>query len=87
MLVLCNFLKILMVSDKTIHKAFITHVTLQTKPIREIFHFHYLPKLYIDFKKKEAFSLISHMFIRIFFLQGSQVVGLYYILWPQCYLI
>ena len=47
----------------------------------------YLPKLYIDFKKKEAFSLISHMFIRIFFLQGSQVVGLYYILWPQCYLI
>ena len=28
MLVLCNFLKILMVSDKVIHKAFRTHTTL-----------------------------------------------------------
>ena len=28
MLVLCNFLKIFMVSDKTIHKAFRTHTTL-----------------------------------------------------------
>ena len=28
MLVLCNFHKILMVSDKTIHKAFRTHATL-----------------------------------------------------------
>ena len=27
-LVLCNFLKMLMVSDKTIHKAFRTHATL-----------------------------------------------------------
>ena len=40
MLVLCNFLKILMVSDKTLHRAYRTHKTLQTKPIREIFHFH-----------------------------------------------
>ena len=50
MLVLCNFLKILMVSDKMIHRAFRTHTTLETKPIREIFHFHYLPKIYIGFK-------------------------------------
>ena len=38
-----------MVSDKTIHKAFIIHKTPLTKPITEIFHFHYLPKLYIGF--------------------------------------
>ena len=37
MLVFCNFLKILMVSDKTIHKAFRSHETLKTKPIREFF--------------------------------------------------
>ena len=43
-LVLCNFLKILIVSDKMIHRAFRTRATL-----REIFHFHYLPKLYIGF--------------------------------------
>ena len=48
MLVLCNFLK-LMVSDKKIHRAFRTHTTLQTKPIRDIFNFHHLPKLYIGF--------------------------------------
>ena len=33
-----------------IHKAFRTHTALQTKPIRESFHIHYLPKLYIGFK-------------------------------------
>ena len=38
-----------MVSDKKIHRAFRTYTTLQTKPIREIFHFHHLPKLYIGF--------------------------------------
>ena len=43
----CNFLKILMVSDKMIYRAFRTRVTLSTKLIREIFHFLYLPKLYI----------------------------------------
>ena len=48
-IVLCNFLKILMVSGKMIHRAFRTHKTLYPKPIREIFHFHYLPKLYIGF--------------------------------------
>ena len=36
---LCNFLKILMVSDKMIHKAFRTHTTRKTKPISEIFAF------------------------------------------------
>ena len=50
MLVLCNFLRKLMVSDKKIHRAFRTHTTLYTKPIREIFHFHHFPKLYIGFK-------------------------------------
>ena len=45
-----------MVSDKTIQTAFRTRITLQTKPIREIFHFHYLPKLYIGFKWDVAIS-------------------------------
>ena len=36
-LILCNFLQ--MVSDKIIHKAFRTHTTLWTKPIREFFIF------------------------------------------------
>ena len=49
MLVLCNFFKILMVSGKMIHRAFRTHTTLQTKPVREISNFHCLPKLYIGF--------------------------------------
>ena len=38
-----------MVSDKAIHKAFRIHKTLWTKPTREIFYFHYLPKPYIGF--------------------------------------
>ena len=42
MLVLCNFLKMLVVSDKTIHNAFRTRTTR-----REHFHFHHLPKLYM----------------------------------------
>ena len=50
-LVLCNFLKILMVSDKMIYKAFRTHNILWTKPIREFPYFHkYKPKLYIRFQ-------------------------------------
>ena len=44
----CNFLKILMVSDKTIHKAFRIHKTV-TESIRECLDFQYLPKLYIGF--------------------------------------
>ena len=39
----------IMVSDKTIHRAFRTRATLETKPIRKMFNFHYLPKLYIGF--------------------------------------
>ena len=39
----------LMVSDKKIHRAFRTRTNLYTKPIREFFHFHHLPKLYICF--------------------------------------
>ena len=44
-----SFLRKLVVSDKNIHRAFRTHTTLQTKPIREIFNLHHLPKLYIGF--------------------------------------
>ena len=54
-LVLGNFLKILMVSDKTIHKACRTHKTLynSVNPLAMIFFFfYYLPKLYIGFKVK-----------------------------------
>ena len=42
--VFCKFLKILMVSDKTIHKASRIHTA-------EIFNFHFFPKLYFGFKK------------------------------------
>ena len=35
----CKFLKILMVSDKTIHEAFRIHKTLQTKPISDFLFF------------------------------------------------
>ena len=41
-----------MVSDKTIHMAYRIHKTLSTNPIRAIFYFHYLPKLYIGFNKE-----------------------------------
>ena len=51
--VLCKFLKILMVSEKKIHKAFRVHETLQTKHIREILYFHYLPELYFSFKGED----------------------------------
>ena len=59
-----------MVSDKTIHKAFRTHTTIN-KPIREIFHFYCLPKLYIGFNMYEyitvlgiQFALISCCYVR-----------------------
>ena len=68
MLVLCNFLKILMVSDKTIHRSFRSHATLLTKPIREIFHFHYLPKLYIGFKIMSRVTMST-------FIIGAIVAG------------
>ena len=44
-----------MVSDKIIYRAFRTHVTLDTKLIREFFHFLYLPKLYIGFNPFQFF--------------------------------
>ena len=46
----CTFLKMLMVSDKMIHRASRIPITLQTKPIRDFFFFYYLPKLYFVFK-------------------------------------
>ena len=52
MLILGNFLKMLMVSDRIIHIASRTRATLLTNPITEHFHFHYLPKLYIGFSIK-----------------------------------
>ena len=66
MLVLFYFLRKLMVSDKKIYRAFRTRTTLETKPVREIFHFHHLPKLYIGFnmllivfwRKKKKKSLV-----------------------------
>ena len=47
-----NFLKIWMVSDKMIYRAFRIHKTLYiyAKSIRENISFDYLPKLYIGFK-------------------------------------
>ena len=48
-----------MVSDKTLPRAFSTHTILQTKPIREIFHFYYLPKLYIGFKDPKFYLIDS----------------------------
>ena len=39
-----NFLRKLMVSNKKIHRALRTAI-----PIREIFNFHHLPKLYFGF--------------------------------------
>ena len=54
MLVLCIFLKILIVSDKISHRAFRTHRTLYTTPIRENFHFNYLPELCIGFILSKA---------------------------------
>ena len=46
-----------MVLDKAIHKAFRIHNTRWTKAIREIFYFHYLPKLYIGFNSQAIFFL------------------------------
>ena len=53
-----------MVSDKNVHRAFRTHsdTTLQTTPIREIFNFHQLPKIYIGFKDYQHSSFLSFFF-------------------------
>ena len=53
-----SFLRKLMVSDRKIHRALRTRTTLQTKPIREIFHFHHLPKLYIGFNLKSFIEIV-----------------------------
>ena len=58
--VLCKFLKILMVSDETICKAFRIRKTLETKPIRENINFHYLPKLYIGFNIIITLYIYTH---------------------------
>ena len=55
-----------MVSYKTMHGAFITHITFffLHKPIRETFHSHHLPKLYIYFNKigdiLQIYDLLLH---------------------------
>ena len=46
MLVLCNFLEILTVSDKTMELIQL----YKQNPLEIFFNFHYLPKLYIGFK-------------------------------------
>ena len=53
-----QFLKILMVSDKTIHKAFRTHTTFF---FNEMFNFHYLPKLYIGFNSGRFSHLTNYL--------------------------
>ena len=52
MLGLCNFLKMLMVSDKTIHKDDKTHInnSINKTHLKKNNHFHCLPKLYFGFK-------------------------------------
>ena len=62
-----------MVSDKTIHKAFRLHKTLQTKPIREFFnYFHYLPKLYIGFKIAKSICLqqVTDLLYKLWIIHG-----------------
>ena len=52
----CKFLKILMVSDKTIHKAFRIHKTLQGNPLEKFYiicTIQYSPKLYFGFNRRD----------------------------------
>ena len=68
-LIVCKFLKILMVSDKTIHKVFrIKLYKFVNKTIREFSYFHYLPKLYFGFKEEiqTRFNLISEERVKNF---------------------
>ena len=70
----CNFLKILMVSGKTIYKAFRIHET------KDFIYFHNLPKTYIGFKLEVkrrrklqvyAYELCSeHCLVILFTLSG-----------------
>ena len=53
-----KFFYLLMVSDKTIHKAFRNHKTLNSKqlnPFMEILYFHFSPKL--CFASEEVWNL------------------------------
>ena len=47
-----NFLEILMVSDKTVHKSFRIHKTLNKQNPLEKKKNHYLPILYFGFDSK-----------------------------------
>ena len=51
-----------MVSEEKIHRAFRTHTTLWTKLIRENYHFHHLPKLYIGFNDNNLIIALSFFF-------------------------
>ena len=61
--IFCKFLKILMVSDKTIHKAFRIHKTLQTKPIKDFFFsltiYIHVPKLHFGFLKSSIAIILT----------------------------
>ena len=72
----CKFLKILMVSEKTVNRAFRIHKTLLTKPIGEFFFsllsksffffFLYLPNLYFGFN-----PILTGLFESKFLLGGG----------------
>ena len=62
-----------MVSDKTIYKAFWVHKILYTKPMRDFFSSHYLPKLYIGFKT-----------VLVYILCLTQTIIIFVVLKPMC---
>ena len=64
--VFCKFLKILMVSDKTMHKAIRFYKTLCINKAKvqnpsEIFFLHFLPNLYIGFKIPQVLFYSLHV--------------------------
>ena len=78
MLVLCNFLKILMVSDKTIYKPCVELVELcKQNPVEKIVIFTHLPKLYIGFNDMWHYirlpSIRVHCFMRSKWLNEEHV--------------
>ena len=54
MLVLCNFFQNIDDFRQNDSHRFRTHTTLKTKPNREIFHFHCLPKLHIGYPQNQT---------------------------------
>ena len=58
MFVFPKFLKTLMVSDNTIHKAFKINKTLLNKPIKEMVYSHYLSKLYFGFDPRHIITRV-----------------------------